>query len=164
MGLEKNERAKSRDQKRRYGRGHATGCHRVRNSSNGEVQHREGHRRFHQEGIRQKVQSHLARNRRPKLRELRDPRDEALHLLLPRTSRNPPLQIRLTRREYPKDPRNRANPKDPRKVQSDISNYFQTDCDIIVYTLLHLAFMLTLIYKMFVAIFVAYDYFCFCCI
>merc|ERR1719322_332890 len=95
--------------------------------------------RLHQEGIRQKVQPNLARNRRPKLRELRDPRDEALHLLLPRSSRHSAVQIGLKRREDPKDPRNRANPKDPRKVQSDISNSFKTDCDLIVYTLLHFA-------------------------
>ena len=47
-------------------------------SGSREVQHREGHRRVHQEGVRQEVQPHLALHRRPQLRLLRHARDEAL--------------------------------------------------------------------------------------
>merc|ERR1711966_145553 len=64
----------------------------------GEVQHREGHRGLHQEGVRQEVQPDVALHRRPQLRLLCDPRNEALHLLLPRPGRDPPLQVWLMRR------------------------------------------------------------------
>ena len=64
-------------------------------SGSREVQHREGHRRVHQEGVRQEVQPHLALHRRPQLRLLRHARGEALHLLLPRSGRGAPLQVRL---------------------------------------------------------------------
>ena len=50
------------------------GCRGLRDSGVGEVQHRERHRRLHQEGVRQKVQSHLALHRGPKLRLLRHAR------------------------------------------------------------------------------------------
>ena len=49
-----------------------------------EVQHREGHRGVHQEGVRQEVQPDLALHCGAQLRLVRDPRDEALHLFLPR--------------------------------------------------------------------------------
>merc|ERR1711924_204716 len=47
----------------------------------------------YQEGVRQEIQPHLACNCRPQLRVLRDTRDQALHLLLPRTSCNPSFQV-----------------------------------------------------------------------
>ena len=59
-----------------------------------EVQHREGHRRVHQEGVRQEVQPHLALHRRPQLRLLRHARDEARSTSLS-GSRGAPLQVRL---------------------------------------------------------------------
>ena len=57
-------RAQSRDQERRHVGGDAAGRRRLRHPGPGEVQHREGHRRLHQEGVRQEVQPHLALHRR----------------------------------------------------------------------------------------------------
>ena len=58
-----------------------------------EVQHWERHCCVHQEGIRQKVQPHLARDRWPQLRQLRHTRDQALYLLLPRPGRHLFVQV-----------------------------------------------------------------------
>ena len=48
-----------------------------------------GYRCLHQKGIRQEIQSNLALHRWSQLRVLRDTRDQAFHLLLPRTSCDP---------------------------------------------------------------------------
>ena len=60
-----------------------------------QTQCREGRRCSHQEGVRQEVQPHMALHRRPQLRIVRHPRDQALHLLLPRPGRYPALQERI---------------------------------------------------------------------
>lgn len=54
-----------------------------------------GHRRLHQEGVRQEVQPDLALHRGPQLRLIRDSRDSPLYLLLSRTGGHSPLQKRL---------------------------------------------------------------------
>merc|ERR1711872_1104814 len=87
--------AQSRDQERRHGRGRAAGGGGVRHAGHREVQHREGHRRLHQEGVRQEVQPDVALHRGAQLRELRDARDEALHLLLPRPGCDSSVQVWL---------------------------------------------------------------------
>merc|ERR1712093_882301 len=48
--------AQGRHQERGHERGHAAGRRRLRVASAREVQHREGHRRLRQEGVRQEVQ------------------------------------------------------------------------------------------------------------
>ena len=68
-----NSRKKSRHQARRHELINATGCHRLRQRSSREIQHRKGYRRIHKKRIRQEVQSHLALCRRQKFRFLRDP-------------------------------------------------------------------------------------------
>lgn len=49
----------------------------------------------HRVGVRQEVPPDLALHRGPQLRQLRDARDQELHLFLPRTGRHPPLQVRV---------------------------------------------------------------------
>ena len=87
--------AKSSDQECWHGGGHAAGCSGLRDCSPWEVQHREGYCRLHQEGVRQKVQPHMALHRWPQLRQLRHTRNETFHLFLPRTSRHFAIQIRI---------------------------------------------------------------------
>merc|ERR1712091_62140 len=54
-----------------------------------------GHRGLREEGIRQKIQPHMARNCWPQLRLLCHARDQAFHLLLLRPSSYPALQVWL---------------------------------------------------------------------
>ena len=71
------------------------GCCRLRHSGPRKIQHREGYRRLHQEGVRQEVQPDVALHCRQKLRLLRHTRDPPFYLLLPWPSRHSSLQERL---------------------------------------------------------------------
>ena len=88
--------AQGGDQERRHGGGHAAGRRGLRHPVHREVQHREGHRPPHQVRVRQEVQPHLALRRGAQLWQLRDPRDEALHLFLLGSGRHPALQIGMS--------------------------------------------------------------------
>merc|ERR1711998_72981 len=88
--------SQGRDQERGHVRGHAAGCHRLCYPGSREIQHRERHCRLRQEGVRQKVQPHLALHCWPQLRLVRHARDEALHLLLLGPGCHPALQVRLS--------------------------------------------------------------------
>jgi len=83
------------NQERGHVGGHAAGCSGLRHPSAGEVQHREGHCGLHQEGVWQEIQPDMALHRWPQLWQLCYTRDEAFHLLLPRTSRHSAVQVRL---------------------------------------------------------------------
>ena len=88
-------REEGRNQARRHERGDAAGCHRLCQRCPGEVQHREGYRRLHQEGVRQEIQPYLALCGWPQLRLLCHSRDQALHLLLHGAGGSVALQVRL---------------------------------------------------------------------
>merc|ERR1712071_342822 len=72
---------------------HADRRCRMRHPGSGEVQHRKRHCCFYQKRVRQEIWPNLALHRRPKLRLLRHPRDEALHLLLSWPGRHLAFQV-----------------------------------------------------------------------